>query len=503
LRIQLIGTEAVKSFGRVTMQDIVAKKLNNQELDAYHLWFSRLNFYPTVLGLLLGIAKKNAVYLAVLECLGEVPDKHTHEVLSYINSRKSLPVPKQLRNHRWLRLKKSVFMACLIHEDMCLNDTSKNRNLILNRIMSLYPEMFSRYFHSASFNGQSLKYIDPINFGKQSKEYEGFLEFDDVQLSGCGLILAEEMITSMDYAVLESDFAAGLWNKIEFFDKGNSCNLINELSQRKSVGSIAEAIDLTGRTATNYWHFLLEILPRIIGKHSEDRMPRIPFLINSDTPVSCQDALRSFFPASQFIAIKSDAWISVRKLYAPFFLTKALDSGKCYPEDKFTWNRDAYPAALNQIKEWGIPYQNSDSPRNKIFVSRRSSYRNVEGSEILETYLVGLGFNLIDPSQLSFSEQMIEFGNASLIVGYGGAAWANLLFARPDARIVSIVSRASVTNDVHLQIAQLLGLEFSRVVCDLTEVKFEKFYSGIRFRDFVHSDFKIDENVLADLAREL
>jgi capsular polysaccharide biosynthesis protein len=122
---------------------------------------------------------------------------------------------------------------------------------------------------------------------------------------------------------------------------------------------------------------------------------------------------------------------------------------------------------------------------------------------MLETYLRSLGFIAIDPSQLSFSEQIIEFGNASLIVGYGGAAWANLLFTRPDTKIVSIVSRASTTNDVHLQIASLLGLEFSRVVCDLTEVKLEKFYSAVYFRDFVHSDFEITKNTLVDLASEL
>jgi hypothetical protein len=363
--------------------------------------------------------------------------------------------------------------------------------------------MFSRYFHSESVNSQSLEFIDPTNFGTKSQEFEGFLEFNDVKLSGCGLILGEKIITSMDYGVLKSNFAAGLWDKIEFLGKGDRCNLINELSNKKSVGLIEEAIDLTGRTSANYWHFMLEILPRIVNQHSQDRFPGVPLLINSDTPITCQDFLRSMFPTSQFIAIKSDAWISVRRLHAPFFLTQALDSGKCYPEDKFTWDTDAYLSALNLISAWGLTHQKSKSTRSKIFVSRSSSYRNVEGAEILEAYLHDLGFIVIDPSQLSFSEQIIEFGNASHIVGFGGAAWANLLFTRPDTKIVSIVSRASTTNDVHLQIAGLLGLEFSRVVCDLTEVKLEKFYSGVYFRDFVHSDFKVTKDTLTDVSREL
>ena len=485
------------------MQETVVRQLNNRELDAYHLWFSRLNFYPTILMLLLGIPKKSLVFLAVLDYLGELPPQHTQEVLAYINSKETLSLPKRIRNHWWLRLKKSVFIACLIHEAMCLNDGLRNRKLILNRIMSLYPQMFSRYFHSESVNSQSLEFIDPTNFGTKSQEFEGFLEFNDVKLSGCGLILGEKIITSMDYGVLKSNFAAGLWDKIEFLGKGDRCNLINELSNMKSVGLIEEAIDLTGRTSANYWHFMLEILPRIVNQHSQDRFPGVPLLINSDTPITCQDFLRSMFPTSQFIAIKSDAWISVRRLHAPFFLTQALDSGKCYPEDKFTWDTDAYLSALNLISAWGLTHQESKSTRSKIFVSRSSSYRNVEGAEILEAYLHDLGFIVIDPSQLSFSEQIIEFGNASHIVGFGGAAWANLLFTRPDTKIVSIVSRASTTNDVHLQIAGLLGLEFSRVVCDLTEVKLEKFYSGVYFRDFVHSDFKVTKDTLTDVSREL
>lgn len=485
------------------MQGTIARKLTNVELDAYHLWFSRLNFYPIVLKFLLGIVNKNNVYFAILDHLGEVPPRHTQEVLAYINSGKSLPLPDRIRRRWWLRLKKSVFMACLIHESMFLNDSSTTRKVILNRIMSFYPEMFSRYFHVASVNSQSFEFVSPISVGKQNKEHQNFLEFNDVKLSGCGLILDKETITSLDYAVLESNFAAGLWDKIEFLGEGNRCNLLNGLLPKKSIGSIEEAIDLTGRTSANYWHFLLEILPRVIESYSQDSFPKIPLLISADTPISCQDALRSIFPTSQFITIKPDAWISVRRLYAPFFLTKALDSGKCYPEEKFTWNTPLYPSALNQIRDWGSTYQNSKSTRSKIFVTRSSSYRNVEGAEILEKYLRGLGFIVIDPSQLSFFEQIIEFGNADLIVGYGGAAWANLLFTKPGTKIVSLVSRASTTNDVHLQIAELLGLEFSRVVCDLAEVKFEKFYSAIFFRDFVHSDFEINEITLADLVREL
>jgi hypothetical protein len=485
------------------MQNTSARRLTNAELEAYHVWFSRLNFYPIVLKFLLGIENKNNVNMAILDHLGEVPLRHIQEVLSYINSGKSLPLPFKIRHYWWLRLKKSVFMACLIYECMFLLNASTNRKVILHRIMSLYPYMFSRYFQTTSANSQSLEFVDPKNLGKYSKEHRDFLEFHDVKLSGCGLILGKEVITSMDYAVMNSDFASGLWDKIEFLGGGNNrCNLLNGLLLKKSIGSIEEAIDLTGRTSANYWHFLLEVLPRIVDRYSQNDFPGIPFLINSDTPISCQEALRSIFPTSQFITIKPDAWISVRKLHAPFFLTQALDSGKCYPEEKFTWDTKAYTAALNQIRAWGLMYQNSKSARNKIFVTRTSSYRNVEGAEILETYLRGLGFNVIDPSQMSFFEQVIEFGNASVIVGYGGAAWANLLFAKPDTKIVSIVSRASFTNDVHLQIARLIGLEFSRVVCELNEVKLDKFYNGIFFRDFVHSDFEVNEITLSDLLRE-
>jgi hypothetical protein len=484
------------------MPTSVSRELNGLELDAYHLWFSRLNFYPSVLRLLLGITKKNSVYSAILEYLGEVPPQNSQEVLSYINSRRLTPLSFRIRNSWWLRLKKSVFMACLIQEATCLKDASLNRKLVLNKIMSFYPHMFSRYFHSATVNSQSLEFIDPINFAKRNQEFTNFLEFDNVKLSGCGLILSGKTVTSMDYGVLESDFAAGLWDKIEFLGEGNSCNLINGLSQTKPLGSIEEAIDLTGRTSGNYWHFMLEILPRLVGRLSQTNFIGIPLLVNADAPISCQDALRRMLPTSQIIAIKSDAWISVGKLHSPLYLTKALDSGKLYPEAKFTWDPEAYLPALNLIRAWGVPYQDRSSKRSKIFVTRNSSYRNIEGAELLEAYLRGLGFTIIDPSQLSFSEQILEFGNASLVVGFGGAVWANLLFVRPDTKVVSIISRASAPNDVHLQISYLLGLDFNRVMCDLSEVKRERFFSGIFFRDFTHSDFRIDQDMLANLTKE-
>lgn len=83
------------------------------------------------------------------------------------------------------------------------------------------------------------------------------------------------------------------------------------------------------------------------------------------------------------------------------------------------------------------PFMSPDAPHRKLYLSRGQIGRRriVNEDEVLEA-LAPLGFTSVRPETLSMQEQVKLFSQASHIVGSAGAAFTNMLFAPPGARVV-------------------------------------------------------------------
>jgi capsular polysaccharide biosynthesis protein len=76
----------------------------------------------------------------------------------------------------------------------------------------------------------------------------------------------------------------------------------------------------------------------------------------------------------------------------------------------------------------------------RIFLKRREPTRRLLEGIAIEKYLKKLGFRVLDPATISFSEQAKLFQNAEVIVSAHGAALANIVFCRRKTIIVEIFS---------------------------------------------------------------
>ena len=130
----------------------------------------------------------------------------------------------------------------------------------------------------------------------------------------------------------------------------------------------------------------------------------------------------------------------------------------------------------------------SRKSRDRIFVSRRdAARRHIVNEEELADRLAELGFKVVVPGQLSFSEQVETFSNASIVVGAHGAGLANIVFAPLDCRMVEITS----TNIEHMncfrRICRELGQEVVNIVSDAIVPP-----SGKAKTLTMHYDFMVD-----------
>ena len=82
---------------------------------------------------------------------------------------------------------------------------------------------------------------------------------------------------------------------------------------------------------------------------------------------------------------------------------------------------------------------NGSRAPSKIYLARTPSpKRNFLTEDRLRAELARLGFEIIFPEQLPIDEQIAVFNRADVLVGCTGAAFANVLYCREDAKVVEI-----------------------------------------------------------------
>ncbi len=100
-----------------------------------------------------------------------------------------------------------------------------------------------------------------------------------------------------------------------------------------------------------------------------------------------------------------------------------------------------------------------------VYVSREgfASGRLMANERQLAEALADIGFTVIRPHELSFSEQIHAMSNAAIVIGQFGAALWNTGFAPRHAKIVEIATSNYVSNE-YLFLSHLCGREFYRVM---------------------------------------
>jgi capsular polysaccharide biosynthesis protein len=75
-----------------------------------------------------------------------------------------------------------------------------------------------------------------------------------------------------------------------------------------------------------------------------------------------------------------------------------------------------------------------------VFLRRTSSRRGLINQPELAEIACRLGLELVDPSGLSWKQQIELFSSSSLVVGASGAVMANYLLMVPGSRVLALTS---------------------------------------------------------------
>lgn len=208
---------------------------------------------------------------------------------------------------------------------------------------------------------------------------------------------------------------------------------------------------------SNYYHFLVDVLPRIYLLKQSPFWSEIElFYANKFLP-----GLQKLKPLLSAVGLaeKNIFWADAHShIQGQSVVATSLTglAGMSYfkPGWVFDFLRTTY---LSQAKS-----PNKSLP--KVYISRsRASFRRVGNEAELLDYLLPLGYQPVWLEDLSFPEQVGLFQQAESIIAPHGAGLANLIWCQPGAKIVEFFSPEYLP-ECYWVIANQVGLDYGFLV---------------------------------------
>lgn len=191
------------------------------------------------------------------------------------------------------------------------------------------------------------------------------------------------------------------------------------------------AVLATRGGSNNYYHFLLDVLPRlaVLDACLPDIRPDAIYL-PTGTRYQREILALAGLDAATVVATGKHRAVRAESLLVP----SLPNPDELAPAWLVAWLRDRLPAVGNAGK-----------PR-LLFVTRgqQPNTRRLATEADLWPALERRGFVRIDPGSMTVRDQIDHFAAAEAVVGVHGAALTNLIFARPGVRVLELFAPAYV-----------------------------------------------------------
>ena len=241
----------------------------------------------------------------------------------------------------------------------------------------------------------------------------------------------------------------------------------------------------------NYYHFIYDTLPYLISfNHIKKINPNLKLLINFPN----QQTKHIYKFVSEFLDIiginKEDLlFVDSEKIYKKVYISSSYTHGN----DSNLPPRTEIYDFFKEIVTSRIGEFNSNFPK-KIYVSRRSwkhndfsnigtNYtlkRKMSNEDELVDLLVSNGYSEIFTEKLNSLEKLDLFYNAESIVGAIGGGLCNVLFSKPNTKLISIVSPTFL--DINSRFKYSLDVVDTTYFTKTTHTEYGEFKTGMRIQ---------------------
>jgi capsular polysaccharide biosynthesis protein len=279
-----------------------------------------------------------------------------------------------------------------------------------------------------------------------------YFQANDVSILNGGIILQGSSFLNWDYAQHPAlDFVAGNHNYIIGSSANMNYCLIREATEGKEF---EQGIIISSRVDSNWFHFLIETLPRILLV--ENIVPKdIPVIVSSRVPESGLEALR-LVTSRQIIRVDESRATRVQRAYVPGPVIY-------HPDTQFLWGSDLSGcvniAALKELRSIVLNSFDTSAIYARSYLERSGRNRVILNKWAVRLVLNKFGFKTYDPGKMSFEAQINLIVGSDLMVVPGGAVMSNFIFCKPGARIIVLVSKFGEVYSMPKLLGSVAGAE--------------------------------------------
>jgi hypothetical protein len=231
----------------------------------------------------------------------------------------------------------------------------------------------------------------------------------------------------------------------------------------RPISYLDQGIFLGGNGSWNYYHWMIEILPKLeYLKDLDEEYQNFPLLVSDD--VDCIKTFREAFDSivkyRPTIKLDKNKTYLVGKLIymnSPNFLPfnfrrneKMKISDFSTRTSSINFLRNSLDADLRCMSQIGI--------KERLFFARQKEGRNYNQEEIFEIFR-RQGFHMVFMEELSLKNQIELVSNAEVIAGPTGAAWTNLIFCREGTRCLSWMADGYGDFSAFSNLAKIVGVD--------------------------------------------
>ena len=204
----------------------------------------------------------------------------------------------------------------------------------------------------------------------------------------------------------------------------------------------------------NYYHFLLEIMPRLFVIKND--APRFKLIINYNLPSFVKEYI-SLFNFKEIICLHDDEIAKTEKIIFPTFLSRGLAYNETVMREMSNWLCEKL-------------YANDSVSPEKIFISRSNAkYRKTENESEVFALLQEKGFVKFDLQEPGIQAQANFFKQAKYIVGSHGAGFSNMIFSKNCSLALDIIHEQH-PQDCFYNLASAFGVDYYYFQCKGTGV---------------------------------
>jgi capsular polysaccharide biosynthesis protein len=237
-------------------------------------------------------------------------------------------------------------------------------------------------------------------------------------------------------------------------------NHLAAFPKKKGI-DFTNGIFLGGNGASNYYHWLIEILPKMeFVNQLGQEFAKYPLLISESAKKhkSFQDSLKFFAHGRPVIYLDDKKYFTVQNLVTfttPSNIPFNLTTEEAPRIEDFKISPDSVHYIREEILSRHIPKK---TPNRRIFLTLENLSRKYNEEEVFKVF-ERLGFEKVYIDKLSFQQQVDMMQEAEMIAGPTGAAWANLIFCKTGIKCLCWMDEFATNFSSFSNIAQILKVK--------------------------------------------